>query len=329
MPFSDAFAISPGDTHAPDSPAPAVHVGSPVVAVERRRTHEDRPVVCLVRGATVPPYDLSIRALGAVTAGRFVGAAHAMAVPREEADRAPAGVMVDIVIAGGYTLVQDGRTAVLGAGDGVVIANRMAMRAFGDRDLETVSLMVPEALLSRRVGDVSRLAGAILPGGGIALRLLSGYLRGVFADGASQDAACTAMMGRHLVDLLVAAVEEGVGRPTLAPPSDSRAARLAVAKRLIDANAHLPTYSIHRVAAHLGCSERSVQMLFEAVGATFSGTLMERRLNLARERLIDPRFDHMTVRAVAESAGFSDPAHFARAYRRRYGETPGTTRGRT
>jgi AraC-like DNA-binding protein len=309
--------------------APAVHAGDRRVEVLRRRTHEDRPMACLVTGDDAPPFDLTVHGLGDVAVGRFSGVAHAIEAPRDETDRAAAGIMVDLVTAGGYVLDQGGRIVSVTPGSAVICVNRMPFRAWGTETVSTLSVMVPEPLLSRRLGDVTRLASVVLPSSGAAVRLLGGYLRGIFADITPGDAAGRAMMGRHLVDIMTAAVEESVGHAALAPPSDTRAARLAMMKRFIDANAHLPNFNIHRVAAHFACTERSVQLLFEEIGATFSGTLMERRLSLARERLSDPRNDEATVRAIAESAGFSDPAHFTRAYRRRFGETPGATRSRS
>jgi AraC-like DNA-binding protein len=132
------------------------------------------------------------------------------------------------------------------------------------------------------------------------------------------------MIGGRLVDLLVAAIDEAATPD--APATAPRAQRLAMVKQMIAASAHVPTLNLQRVATRLGCTERAIQLLFEAAGSTFTGTLMEVRLTLARARLLDPAHDHLTIRAIAESAGFSNHEHFNGAFRRRFGETPGTVR---
>jgi AraC-like DNA-binding protein len=295
-----------------------------VAEVLRRRSHEDRPGLYLVKGVQPRPFALDFRSFGDVAVGRFTGFAEDLSASRDEADRVPAGVMVDIVTCGRYRLKQDGRDSEVRPGDAAVYFNRMPFETQGQDPLTTSSLMVPEPTLARHIGDVTRLAGLVLPREGVALRLLNGYLGSLRLDDASDDGAFRAMIGRHLVDLLVTAIRE-VDLPD-APATDSRAARLAMVKRMIEASAHVPTFNLQRVATRLGCGERAIQLLFEEAGSTFTGTLMEVRLTLARARLLDPAHDHLTIRAIAESAGFSNHEHFNRAFRRRFGETPGSIR---
>jgi AraC family transcriptional regulator of adaptative response / methylphosphotriester-DNA alkyltransferase methyltransferase len=81
-----------------------------------------------------------------------------------------------------------------------------------------------------------------------------------------------------------------------------------------------------RVARALASSPRQLQRAFTEVGGTsFSAYLREVRLRnaallLARQPL--------TVRQVSLLVGYRQPAHFAKAFRRRYGVTPARFRER-
>jgi transcriptional regulator GlxA family with amidase domain len=80
------------------------------------------------------------------------------------------------------------------------------------------------------------------------------------------------------------------------------------------------------VARALASSPRQLQRAFDEVGKTsFSAYLREVRLRNAAELLSR---QPLTVRQVALLAGYRQPAHFAKAFRRRYGVTPARYRDR-
>jgi AraC-like DNA-binding protein len=74
------------------------------------------------------------------------------------------------------------------------------------------------------------------------------------------------------------------------------------------------------VARALASSPRQLQRAFEEVGeTTFSAYLREVRLRNAAELMAR---QPLTVRQVALLVGYRQPAHFAKAFRRRFGVTP-------
>src|SRR3954453_22819967 len=80
------------------------------------------------------------------------------------------------------------------------------------------------------------------------------------------------------------------------------------------------------VARALASSPRQVQRAFDEVGGTsFSAYLREVRLRNAAELVAR---QPLTVRQVALLVGYRQPAHFAKAFRRRYGVTPAHYRDR-
>jgi len=73
------------------------------------------------------------------------------------------------------------------------------------------------------------------------------------------------------------------------------------------------------VAEILGLSQRTLQRRLQACGRTFSEVVQQARFELARELLSDPA---VKVVDVAIMAGYENPQHFSRAFRRMTGVTP-------
>lgn len=76
------------------------------------------------------------------------------------------------------------------------------------------------------------------------------------------------------------------------------------------------------VAAAHGISTRSVHYAFAGAHTTFVERLMGLRLGRAREMLTDARLFDLPVAEIASRCGFADPSHFARRFRRRFGQSP-------
>ena len=85
-------------------------------------------------------------------------------------------------------------------------------------------------------------------------------------------------------------------------------------------------FGIEQLARLLGCSARTIQSRFAADDTTFGQWLLDARLDLARDRLSLPDFAGRSIESVAYASGFRDPAHFHRAFKRRFGLPPGRAR---
>jgi AraC family transcriptional regulator, positive regulator of tynA and feaB len=62
--------------------------------------------------------------------------------------------------------------------------------------------------------------------------------------------------------------------------------------------------------------------LLARIGTTASQELWARRLSRAAEDLSTAAHRQRTILEVALANGFSDPAHFSRAFRKRFGQSP-------
>ncbi len=76
------------------------------------------------------------------------------------------------------------------------------------------------------------------------------------------------------------------------------------------------------VAQAHGISKRYLHHLFAQAETTFGTELMRLRLEGARRLLSDVRFDGVSVGEVSSRCGFVEPSHFARRFRKAFGQGP-------
>lgn len=78
------------------------------------------------------------------------------------------------------------------------------------------------------------------------------------------------------------------------------------------------------VARSIGTSRRQLQRVFDQVGGiSFRSLLTEVRMRNARRMLLET---HEPVAVVARRVGYSQPAQFAKTFRRHFGDVPSTYR---
>jgi transcriptional regulator GlxA family with amidase domain len=82
--------------------------------------------------------------------------------------------------------------------------------------------------------------------------------------------------------------------------------------------------TVAAVARAIGTSSRQLQRVFEEAGErSFRSQLAAVRMDRARELLLS---GDATVRTVAARVGYSQPAQFAKAFRRHHGVAPSELR---
>ena len=83
-----------------------------------------------------------------------------------------------------------------------------------------------------------------------------------------------------------------------------------------------PALTPERVAAEQGVSPRYMQKLFSAAGETFSQYVKSRRLERCRAELASPAHANASISDICFRWGFNGSAHFSRAFREAYGQSP-------
>jgi AraC family transcriptional regulator, positive regulator of tynA and feaB len=87
----------------------------------------------------------------------------------------------------------------------------------------------------------------------------------------------------------------------------------------IDENLASGPLTVAELAAAHHVSERTVQRVFARDAETVSSVVRRRRIAQARSELVH---SSLPIASVAARAGYFDASHFAREFRRFYGETP-------
>ncbi|HMN55159.1 MAG TPA: helix-turn-helix transcriptional regulator [Sphingopyxis sp.] len=158
-------------------------------------------------------------------------------------------------------------------------------------------------------------------------RLLKSYLA---AYRTLHDAGPTAELAHrvaiHVADLVALAAGTNSDATGTASGRELHAARLDAIKHWTLARLTSPSLNIAAAAAAAGLSTRSVQLLFKADGATFTGFVLRERLTLAHRRLSMPRLQKGTITEIAYDCGFGDLSYFTNSFRKTYGETPSEVR---
>jgi AraC family transcriptional activator of tynA and feaB len=217
-----------------------------------------------------------------------------------------------------WTLDHLGTGWTVPGGSAFVIDNEQSFRIAFDpaRRIRLYSLRIPRADLGAVTADTVRRAGEAVTSSesGRHLSTQMSLLAAMIDTGAVTTAS------------LMAPAVVGLVQSLLHPGDQAAPTRLA---RLMDiARARLsdPAFDLAALAREAHWSVRTVQAAFAAEGLSFSDWLAGERLDLARAMLTDPGWETRSIARVARAAGFTDPSTFHRAFRRRFGTTPGSAR---
>jgi acetamidase/formamidase/AraC-like DNA-binding protein len=190
------------------------------------------------------------------------------------------------------------------------------------RDMRAIVLSVTaEALHGRVIGKPAAFEVRVLAPVGLAdvfSRLLDATSRTLETLNDVEWAA----IAHSLVDLLLTLAHQSASPASEVAGTATQAAILHRICQTIERNLDDPGLAPSRVAQVEGISERYLQKLFEGVGDNFSHYVRERRLQRAWADLSKPAAAHQSISEIAYRYGFSDSAHFSRAFRHRFGLPP-------
>jgi AraC-like DNA-binding protein len=148
--------------------------------------------------------------------------------------------------------------------------------------------------------------------------IVADHLANLWREAPAVSAATAGDLARSTIDLIRLVVTEG-----LALEEDSASTDLFDRiVEFIDANLPDQRLSLEYVARRMNVSSRHVQRLFGRRDVALSTWTRDARLDRVRIDLDDPRLAGMTVSEIAERWGLTNPAHFSRAFKARFGCPP-------
>ncbi len=211
---------------------------------------------------------------------------------------------------------QSGEEVVLRGGDWTLIDSlRPAEFEFSDR-LDIVAFNLPRGLVADRAWKSELPPPRAFSGAEGATALFSSHASAMFRQAPSLDPH-DVRHRENFLDLLFTALPGAFDAQARAHDR-----RLQRAMKYIDRHLSDPELSPAAIAAEIGVSLRHLHRLFEGSGQSVGDAIRNRRLERARCDLADRRYSGNSVLDIALNWGFSDAAHFSRAFRTAFGQSP-------
>lgn len=228
-------------------------------------------------------------------------------------------VVVLINLEGREAVSQGGSSAELRRGDVVVWDAALPFRFCVLEPLRKRSLLVPKSALREVNAHALNASGAALDPSAPATELLTSYLDVLSRTASRLDPAGLSSARSATLSLLSAALQPLRLGEDREPSPQLRSRVMEWIERMLDR----PELNPATIAIAHHISVRSVHRVFEGSGDTAANYIRTRRLARAR---IDLAVTDDPIAAIAARWCFSDASHFTRAFRSRYGVSPGVYR---
>ena len=208
---------------------------------------------------------------------------------------------------------QQGREAVVAAGDLVVVGSGDAYDYEQRNRNDILTMRVPGRVLRDRIRDIDDWTANRFQVSQSSVSLFVDFAKSFILHGRGLSAVDAASSARVLLDLMAIAIGTA-GRYGISDETSVRVAHRQRALRLIDAHLSDSALRPSFVAAKLGLSDRYLQQIFAHHDENLSAVIRTRRIEEAKRMLCDHSFSTRSISSIAYAVGFSDPAHFSRTF---------------
>lgn len=189
--------------------------------------------------------------------------------------------------------------------------------------LHKVTLMIPWSVMRERLPERKQppSGGKIESRTGVG-SLLAVHLLALSNEIATLDESVQSSVCRSTLELI------GIALSGQQPPAtfDASAAMLKRVQDYILQHLHEDDLNPTRIAEANHISVRYLHMLFQRSGMTVLGWVLERRLHACKQALSDPAYNRHQISEIAFRWGFNSTSHFCRAFKEKYGASPGDVR---
>jgi AraC family transcriptional activator of tynA and feaB len=230
-------------------------------------------------------------------------------------------------IAGVAILEEDGREAVLEAGDFTLLDPRRPMIGDYLRGSRALFIKIPRRQLEARVGHPGPVIARLIKPSEAEHRLTSAFLALLPAHTDKLGSAAAEILRDQALDLLAVSLARAMDgeRPRI---SSARSLALLNVRAAVEARLTDPALNAETVAAAAGMSVRYANAVLADDDTSIARLIWARRLERCRRALEDPSQRHRRISEIAYGWGFSDMTHFGRRFRAAYGLLPSEYRGR-
>jgi AraC-like DNA-binding protein len=216
---------------------------------------------------------------------------------------------------------QDGREAIVSAGQFVIYDTTRPYELRFDDSFSQTIFQMPRKLLQQRVGSFESLTATAFTGDRPLERLTYDFARNVSRTIELVDPAAAARLLDQALDLLAMTIADRLHGHVL-EQSAHRSALLYRLKNHILTHLADPELSLPRAAAAVGISPRYASDLMAAEQTSFRTYVQAQRLERCKRDLADPACHARHIGEIAFAWGFNDLAHFSRIFKQRFGVSP-------
>lgn len=252
----------------------------------------------------------------------------------QEYDRTPAHVargamdhfQITLCVEGEMRFSSGRREVTMGPGAICLIdmaqPNRTVLRGGGSRT-RLMAIILQRAMLAPRLAHPDSATATLLPSNHPHTRLLASHYAALTLPPEPEAGSAEATI--EAIADIVAAAARGTADIAAGVERAERHLYLAVIKRRIADNLETDALTAEELCRHFQISRATLYRLFEADGG-LSHYVREQRLNLAFRQLISPSAEDTRLIDLAVGMRFSSDSTFIRAFRRKFGLTPGELR---
>lgn len=259
---------------------------------------------------------------GTTTFAELVTATHKISQRSTWSDEGEKYLKLNVQATGRGIIMQDGKEAVLEAGEFAFLDSNKPYSVLYEGDSISQVLQFPSRLLNLPEEPVRELSVLPFTRANPLTKPLTGIAQESSQALLSLPESISRRLTRNLIDFLstVIANELYTGVTNSLELDQMRRREMVLA--FIRENLAAPDLNPRTIAAANYISVRALHQLFEGTGDTVSGTVLGLRLLRCREDLESPAHAATSISDIAARWGFSDAAHFSRAFRQKYGTTP-------
>ena len=229
--------------------------------------------------------------------------------------------LVSMQLTGMGCLEQDGRTAVLGAGDWALYdATRWYKWRFEER-FEQLVLKVPRDVLKEGLAFPEQLTARTINGASGMARVALDFVGSVLREAHTLAPHEIEHVSHNVIDVVSAALGHELTAQPVSSTTTKAAQLLRIKSHIVD---HLRDAKLNRenIAASNGISVRYLNKLFESETNNITLWIRKQRLDRVARDLSDPKLFGRSISEIAYGWGFNNIPHFCRAFRDRFGRTP-------
>ena len=234
-------------------------------------------------------------------------------------------VLVALGNSGINGVFQDGREAVVAAGQFVIYDTTRPYELCFNEGFSQTIFQMPRKLLHQRIGSFDALTASTFSSDRPLERLVYEFLFGMSKTVEHVDPATATRLLDQALDLIAMAFADRM-HERLPDQSFHRSALLYRLKNHILTHLHDPELSMPRAAAAVGVSPRYASDLMAAEQISFRSYVQAQRLERCKRDLSDPAHIARHVSDIAFAWGFNDLAHFSRIFRQKFGASPRESR---